>query len=38
VAGIDAVSSGRTPNEGGPGHQALSPSRDLTSIRDGSAA
>ena len=38
VKGIDATSSGRTPNEGGPGHQLSSPSSVLTSESDGVAA
>jgi hypothetical protein len=36
--GIEAESSGRTPKDGGPGHQLVSPSIDLTSAGVGSAA
>jgi hypothetical protein len=36
--GVEEESSGRTPNEGGPGHQLSSPSIDLTSAGVGSAA
>src|SRR5258708_23439304 len=35
--GVEAESSGRTPKEGGPGHQLSSPSIALTSARLGSA-
>src|ERR1700704_4886323 len=34
---IEAESSGRTPKDGGPGHQLLSPSRERTSSRLGFA-
>ena len=35
--GIVAESNGRTPNDGGPGHQLLSPSNERTSARVGFA-
>jgi hypothetical protein len=35
---IDDESSGRTPNDGGPGHHSLSPSNARTSARLGFAA
>jgi hypothetical protein len=38
LKGMEAESSGGTPNEGGPGHQLLSPSSVRTSARLGFAA
>src|ERR1700681_1426526 len=37
LKGMVAESSGRTPNEGGPGHQLLSPSSARTAARVGLA-